>query len=168
MTKEIHRPNCSHLWKGISLVWSSVRDGLIWNVGDGRAVNCFRDAWLGDLRPLVEHDCAAYLPVPILHRLAATLPPQPRALSDEIGWKWTASHAFTVKSAYELCTSYHDLDGYGKCGYFGNTAIFVYLTRILGSNLGLRRVMSHSCAMPISATEQHAHDSHDGNAHAEH
>ncbi|KAK8608966.1 hypothetical protein V6N13_025275 [Hibiscus sabdariffa] len=90
--------------EGISLVWLSVRDSPIWTLGDGRSVDFWRDAWLGEVVPLVNHivdqsrvpslpqilvnnmvdsmgcwrwhNCAALLPDAILHHLAVCMTPQ--------------------------------------------------------------------------------------------
>ncbi|KAE8714290.1 hypothetical protein F3Y22_tig00110198pilonHSYRG00127 [Hibiscus syriacus] len=34
--ESLDRRSCSRLWKGISLIWNDVKDGLTWNIGDGK------------------------------------------------------------------------------------------------------------------------------------
>ncbi|KAK8594075.1 hypothetical protein V6N13_125885 [Hibiscus sabdariffa] len=91
------------MWKGVSLVWESVPDSLVWSVGGGRSVDFWRDAWLKDVGPLIDlilepigamsllrvsmvdmvdamgswkwWDFDSLLPISVLHRLAATMFP---------------------------------------------------------------------------------------------
>ncbi|GMI80336.1 hypothetical protein HRI_001702900 [Hibiscus trionum] len=126
----ISRPRCSHLWKGVSLVWEDVRNSLIWSVGDGHSVDFWRDMWLGEVGALRDHvsdsslrdglplvsvaDMVAdngswrwpafqhLLPQVILMRLAAVLPPQQVGVADGVGWKWEARKEFSVRSAYQV------------------------------------------------------------------
>ncbi|KAK8611522.1 hypothetical protein V6N13_131570 [Hibiscus sabdariffa] len=130
----IHRVGCSHLWKGISSVWESIRDSLVWIVGDGRTIDFWKDAWLGDLGPLVDYASApdiissmprvtvadmvdntgswrwreveSLLPSSVLHRLAATMPPTNLQSHDFIGWKWRDNRENAVRSAYDYRTGY--------------------------------------------------------------
>ncbi|KAK8369611.1 hypothetical protein V6Z12_A01G122200 [Gossypium hirsutum] len=39
----LHTNYVSRLWKGMSKVWETVRDGVIWNVGNGKVVDFWRD-----------------------------------------------------------------------------------------------------------------------------
>ncbi|KAK8619584.1 hypothetical protein V6N13_135866 [Hibiscus sabdariffa] len=45
----------SKLWKGLRLIWSDIRDNLVWNVANGQRVNFWYDNWIVDLGPLVDH-----------------------------------------------------------------------------------------------------------------
>ncbi|KAK8697704.1 hypothetical protein V6N13_113843 [Hibiscus sabdariffa] len=144
----LHRANSSHLWWGISSVWPCVRDSLVWSFNDGRSIDFLRDARLGDIGTFVYHivdyshvsslpkvlvqnmvdntrcwlwhDCADLLPDEIFHCLAACMTPQQFSLVDRVSWKWTASHDFTVKFAYDLRSDAENkvVDGFVKLARF--------------------------------------------------
>lgn len=42
----------SNLWKGISHTWGDVDINLVWRVGNGASINCWRDNWLPSIGPL--------------------------------------------------------------------------------------------------------------------
>ncbi|KAL4278595.1 hypothetical protein GQ457_03G015360 [Hibiscus cannabinus] len=50
--KNILKPNCSHLWRGISDVWNDVRKGILWNLGNGEGIDFLRDNWVSEIHPL--------------------------------------------------------------------------------------------------------------------
>ncbi|KAE8689105.1 hypothetical protein F3Y22_tig00110943pilonHSYRG00004 [Hibiscus syriacus] len=121
---------CSNVWKGISQVWSGVRQSLVWNIGNGQSVEFWRDSWLSNVGPLnmfvanqLERDellrrtvtsmvdsnghwqwelIIDFVPSNITQRLAATMPPQQGSKNDVPGWKWNIDRCFLVKSAYEM------------------------------------------------------------------
>ncbi|KAE8678718.1 hypothetical protein F3Y22_tig00111402pilonHSYRG00150 [Hibiscus syriacus] len=59
----------------------------------------FDKAWLGIL---AMGDIIDRVPSDIVHRLAATMPPQQNFRRDTLGWKWSVDRHFSIKSAYEL------------------------------------------------------------------
>lgn len=50
----LHEGNASRLWKGIWSIWSTVREGVIWNIGNGVNVDFWRDKWVKDWGPLLD------------------------------------------------------------------------------------------------------------------
>ncbi|KAL4335727.1 hypothetical protein GQ457_07G012090 [Hibiscus cannabinus] len=104
------------------------------------------------------HACAPYLLIPIIHHLAAILPPRPDTLANVVGWKWTVDHTFTVKSAYEL-----RMGMFGEAGealwklishFKGLPQIRIYLWlvakgRILTNVEQVRRHMTDSAACSV-------------------
>ncbi|KAH1072730.1 hypothetical protein J1N35_025058 [Gossypium stocksii] len=42
----ISRNHCSHLWKPLSMIWSTFRENLFWSLGDGSTVRCWKDPWI--------------------------------------------------------------------------------------------------------------------------
>ncbi|KAE8689424.1 hypothetical protein F3Y22_tig00110940pilonHSYRG00583 [Hibiscus syriacus] len=101
---------CSNVWKGISQVWSGVRQSLVWNIGNGQSVEFWRDSWLSNVGPLnmfvanqLERDellrrtvtsmvdsnghwqwelIIDFVPSNITQRLAATMPPTRKDIRD--------------------------------------------------------------------------------------
>ncbi|GMJ00023.1 hypothetical protein HRI_003671500 [Hibiscus trionum] len=91
----------SRLWQGIRLLWSDLRQNIVWNVGDGKLIDFWNDAWVSSFGPLVHHvspgsgnidrgtvkdmvdeggqwkwgELAGRLPETVLQGLAATKPP---------------------------------------------------------------------------------------------
>ncbi|MBA0722073.1 hypothetical protein Golax_009555 [Gossypium laxum] len=49
----LYEGNTSCLWKGVCGFWSMVRDGVIWNIGNGASVDFWRDNWIKDWGPLI-------------------------------------------------------------------------------------------------------------------
>ncbi|KAK5811558.1 hypothetical protein PVK06_026904 [Gossypium arboreum] len=42
----ISRSQCSHLWRSLSKIWPLFRENLIWSLGNGSSVRCWKDAWI--------------------------------------------------------------------------------------------------------------------------
>lgn len=49
----LYEVNASRLWKGVCGVWSMVRDGVLWNIGNGKSVGFWRYNWIKDWGPLI-------------------------------------------------------------------------------------------------------------------
>ncbi|KAE8690162.1 hypothetical protein F3Y22_tig00110925pilonHSYRG00072 [Hibiscus syriacus] len=129
MPESLDRRSCSRLWKGISLIWNDVKEGLTWNIGDGKTVDIWWEPLLSDVGALhtqvldqsrtvnLPHVSVAsmvnnegewkwseisnLLPQWIKLRLAATPPPHNEQGGDRLGWKWRVDRRILVKSAYE-------------------------------------------------------------------
>ncbi|KAK5775933.1 hypothetical protein PVK06_043889 [Gossypium arboreum] len=37
---------CSILWRSIAKVWPLIYENLLWSVGDGKSIQCWRDPWI--------------------------------------------------------------------------------------------------------------------------
>ncbi|KAH1129507.1 hypothetical protein J1N35_000885 [Gossypium stocksii] len=44
LPKSLSRGCCSFLWRSLTKVWPLIRENLPWFVGDGKCINCWRDA----------------------------------------------------------------------------------------------------------------------------
>ncbi|KAK8690032.1 hypothetical protein V6N13_088737 [Hibiscus sabdariffa] len=51
----LYAVNCSHLWRGLSVVWNDVKLNLKWNISDGRLVNLWFVAWVNEVGPLARY-----------------------------------------------------------------------------------------------------------------
>ncbi|KAK8680188.1 hypothetical protein V6N13_109140 [Hibiscus sabdariffa] len=130
----LQNQNCSRLWKGLSLVWSNVRQNLKWNIGDGGSVDFWFDAWVGELDLLagflspsislaLTHVTVAsmvgsngdwnwpifqhLLPHHVLLHIAAIKPPASHVASDVVGWQVDPLYQLSMKYAYALAFGYH-------------------------------------------------------------
>ncbi|KAK8704368.1 hypothetical protein V6N13_047995 [Hibiscus sabdariffa] len=106
-------------------VGEDVRQGIIWNLGDGSTVGFWYDPWLTDVGPsiaLVSNSLSilscsiaamvsdngerrwslfeSLLPVNVLLRIAAVMPPPRSSAMEVLGWKWMENRSFTAKFAY--------------------------------------------------------------------
>ncbi|MBA0785724.1 hypothetical protein Gotri_025144, partial [Gossypium trilobum] len=46
MSEKISQGKCSILWKALAKTWPLIKVNLIWSVGDGRKIRCWRDPWI--------------------------------------------------------------------------------------------------------------------------
>ncbi|KAA3482036.1 RNA-directed DNA polymerase (Reverse transcriptase) [Gossypium australe] len=53
LPETISRNQCSHLWRSLSKLWPIIRENLIWSVGDGANVWCWKDPWIPGMGPLI-------------------------------------------------------------------------------------------------------------------
>ncbi|KAL4385521.1 hypothetical protein GQ457_15G016470 [Hibiscus cannabinus] len=52
--RPVLRSRCSHLWKSIRLVWSTVKSNVVWQLSDGRRVKFWTDWWIDNDNLLVD------------------------------------------------------------------------------------------------------------------
>lgn len=48
----------SNLWRGLCHSWSMVESNIVWRMGDGASINCWKDNWLhsvGTLEDSLQH-----------------------------------------------------------------------------------------------------------------
>ncbi|MBA0765111.1 hypothetical protein Gotri_014365 [Gossypium trilobum] len=43
------------MWKSIAKVWPLMKDNMIWSVGDDANIHCWKDAWVPNVGPLINH-----------------------------------------------------------------------------------------------------------------
>ena len=128
----------SNAWKGITTVWSQVKNNLIWRVRDGRHVKFWEDHWIPGIHCL--HDFAStnllqvdgqasmrefvndegnwdrnylqhVLSSDFIELLTNVHCPDDELGMDSVAWHPVASGKFTIKSAYEVM---HHLDVNGS------------------------------------------------------
>ncbi|KAA3482563.1 LINE-type retrotransposon LIb DNA [Gossypium australe] len=51
--ENISRNQGSHLWRSLSKLWPSIRENLIWSIGDGARVRYWKDPWILGMGPLI-------------------------------------------------------------------------------------------------------------------
>ncbi|KAL1091080.1 hypothetical protein V6Z11_D07G133500 [Gossypium hirsutum] len=52
MPDSIVRGRCSFLWRALAKIWLLLCENLVWSVGDGRSVWCWKHSWIPHLGPL--------------------------------------------------------------------------------------------------------------------
>lgn len=51
--KKLSRSRSSFIWGSLTKVWPLLRENLVWSVGNGRKIRCWRDPWVPDVGPLI-------------------------------------------------------------------------------------------------------------------
>jgi hypothetical protein len=120
--------NASAVWRGIEYGLELLKKGIIWRIGDGRTVRCWRDPWIprvGSRRPLSDQGTCRFTRVAsflladgtwneeLLRRymiqedveLILKIKTARREEGDFIAWQPEHNGMFTVKSAYHLAVS---------------------------------------------------------------
>ncbi|KAJ1405476.1 putative ribonuclease H protein [Sesbania bispinosa] len=130
----------SYLWKGISNAWTHVQDSVIWNIGNGKNMRFWVDAFIPGLNPLINYashpvgdlqdllpiaafaddgnwkieELQTFLPAEIIARLHAVSPPRDYLEDDTLAWANTSDGDFQMKSIYDKIVPqyifYLDLD----------------------------------------------------------
>ncbi|KAA3475886.1 RNA-directed DNA polymerase (Reverse transcriptase) [Gossypium australe] len=124
--ESISRNKCSHLWKSLSKLWPSIRENLIWSIGDGTKVRYWRDPWIPGMGPLttiipsslnLNLDCSVkdmvntdgswnlelfrvWVPKEVINRITSIPPPHPNAGADRVIWARSGTGIFSVRTAY--------------------------------------------------------------------
>ncbi|KAA3463577.1 LINE-1 reverse transcriptase isogeny [Gossypium australe] len=112
LPETISKNKCSHLWRSLSKLWPSVRENLIWSIGNGADVRCWKDPWIPGMGSLISKipsssnlnlDCCVremvnnegswnldlfrvWLPEEIINRITSIPPPHPDAGVDRVIW----------------------------------------------------------------------------------
>ncbi|KAK5835475.1 hypothetical protein PVK06_011164 [Gossypium arboreum] len=156
---------CSFLWRFLSKIWPLIRENLLWSVGNGRKINCWKDSWVPKVGPLskkivcttnLDMDCPLsdmvtengdwnldffrlWLSEDIIQKIVRIPPPQSNSGSDIIIWEETTSGAFTVKSTYNKLRedSWHIKEDVWKLPrkYIGPQRVKVFIWLILKHRL---------------------------------
>ncbi|GMJ11684.1 hypothetical protein like AT4G29090 [Hibiscus trionum] len=125
----VMRCNKSHLWKGICSVWDEVRSHISWKIGNGDDIDFWTDRWVGEIGCLkdwvlpnillldgsiplssmvnefgeLKWDVFQHLlPLPIVMRIAAIIPPCASVPCDCFRWDVSSDKKFLVRSAYRI------------------------------------------------------------------
>lgn len=122
----ISRSQCSHLWRSLSKIWPLFRENLIWSLGNGSSVRCWKDAWIPGMGSLaskipyfsnLDLECRVrefvnldgswnldmfrfWLPEDVICRIINIPPPHPDSGLDRVVWARSTSGVFSVRSAY--------------------------------------------------------------------
>ncbi|KAK8489416.1 hypothetical protein V6N12_037559 [Hibiscus sabdariffa] len=124
-------PGCARrLWRGLTLIWPTLRNSLCWNIRNGQLTDFWYDNWLNFDDPLAS-ECALDVPsTPInvssfvsdsglwdcdrlsqlllqhvLQRIAAMPHPNPTLGMDSLGWRWKKNQQFTTCTTYKAFKS---------------------------------------------------------------
>ncbi|KAA3474645.1 reverse transcriptase [Gossypium australe] len=126
LPETISKYKCSHLWRALSKLWPSIRENLIWSIGDGATTRCWKDPWIPGMGILISKipsfsnlnlDCCVremvnidgswnldlfrvWLPEEVINRITSIPPPHPDAGTDRVIWARSATGIFSVRSAY--------------------------------------------------------------------
>ncbi|KAA3472023.1 reverse transcriptase [Gossypium australe] len=126
LPETINKNKCSHLWRSLSKLWPSVRENLIWSIGDGANVRCWKDPWIPGMGSLISKissssnlnlDCCVremvnnegswnldlfrvWLPEEVINRITSIPPLHPDTGVDRVIWARSASGLFSVRTAY--------------------------------------------------------------------
>jgi ribonuclease HI len=129
-------PNDSSLWKAIAKSWPKLEQHRCWAVGDGHKVSLWDDVWLNENQRLSDFDIVIptnarnwklkdivddrgnwrfdminnIVPVNIIHRLYAIVPPNTDNGIDMLVWPGNRMGEFTVSSAYDMLAK-NQMDG---------------------------------------------------------
>ncbi|KAH1098440.1 hypothetical protein J1N35_015361 [Gossypium stocksii] len=122
----INRSHCSYLWKALAKIWPLFHDNLIWSLGDGSSVSCWKDPWIPGMGSLISKipsftnldlDCpvrdfvnsdgswnlnlfSVWLPDEVICKIISIPPPHPDSGPNKVIWAQSTSGAFSVHSAY--------------------------------------------------------------------
>ncbi|XP_017632558.1 uncharacterized protein LOC108475063 [Gossypium arboreum] len=122
MPDSIIRSNCSYMWRAVARAWPLLRSFMIWSIGDGKSVRCWKGCWVPDKGPLKNYVSGygffdpkttvsemvlpngvwnlalfrLWLPEDVVERIISIPPPMIQAGSDCLSWSRTTS----VKSAF--------------------------------------------------------------------
>ncbi|GMJ03912.1 hypothetical protein HRI_004060400 [Hibiscus trionum] len=127
---DIHRQNCTPLWRAITQSWDVLKSGIAWSLGSGTLIHPLHDVWISALGPLsaylTQHNAelpsisfsdlvadngewdrdqlmAIFHPDVIPHILGIKTPRLGDA-NDQLVWRLTPRGNFETKSAYGLLT----------------------------------------------------------------
>ncbi|KAA3467341.1 endonuclease/exonuclease/phosphatase family protein [Gossypium australe] len=126
---DLHRSNCSYVWRSIAKVWDEVKKGLVWIIQDGRIVNFWNDVWIHGLGPLTFHFngsgnldetirfcdvinaegewnstwLSTVLPREVVNRIQSCNPPLGGSGVDHLSWWWMTAGASSI--SHELIAS---------------------------------------------------------------
>ncbi|KAK8302247.1 hypothetical protein V6Z12_D04G074400 [Gossypium hirsutum] len=97
-------------YQEISQVWDFVKKGVCWKIGNGRAIDFWRDVWLSGSSLFIEHaKVPRFSPTNFIivkdmmdedGRIVAVVLPFASDLNDMLGWKWESSRCFSIKTTY--------------------------------------------------------------------
>ncbi|KAE8680680.1 hypothetical protein F3Y22_tig00111372pilonHSYRG00115 [Hibiscus syriacus] len=107
--RQLKNSNASRLWKAINLVWNDVKEGLIWNIGNGQDTDFWRNQWIDGIDPLISYVQPHNIVITanILMRVAAVKGRLASLAGDTTGWKGNKDTQFTIKSAYAIRCGHH-------------------------------------------------------------
>ncbi|KAH1131095.1 hypothetical protein J1N35_002473 [Gossypium stocksii] len=130
LPESICRSQSSHLWKALSKIWSLLRDNLIWSLGDGSTVRCWKDNWIPGMGFLsfkipsfsnLDLDCRVrdfvnidrswnvdlfhiWVPKDVLSKIISIPPPHPNSGPDRVVWARSNLGVFSVRSVTAVFT----------------------------------------------------------------
>ena len=119
---------CSNVWKGVVQASSHLKEGLAWNIGDGKCVSFWKDKWIPNFGSL-ENYASGTLSAEELNKnvanytsnrgdwnwhmlnnllleyickwMATIIPPHPHSGKNVVRWPLLKDGEFSVKSAYD-------------------------------------------------------------------
>ncbi|KAA3467445.1 reverse transcriptase [Gossypium australe] len=122
----------SFLWKSLSKVWTFLCENLIWSVGDGNKILCWKDKWIPNVGPLINYLPACgnvntdyllndlgtreanwnlnflqvWLLEEIITRIMGIPSPHPTERHNRLSLRHTSTRAFSIENAYKLLNEY--------------------------------------------------------------
>ncbi|KAA3479950.1 reverse transcriptase [Gossypium australe] len=156
--ESISRTQCSHFWRSLSKLWPLICKNLIWSIGDGAKVRCWKDPWIPGMGPLISKiPASSNLDLECCVREMYSSP-HPDSGVDRVIWARSVSGIFSVRSAYWALKeeTWHSQEEYWNLPWKYNgpqrVRMFLWLAfrqRLPTNSERTRRGISHSNSCTI-------------------